>query len=94
MTFFAVLFAFDLLLALVAVYFFVAGLNDGSVSSFNLLLWLALLGGIAAILGGGLLLNAKGYRRHAIALLIGLAFPGFCLGLLFLLVLILQPRWN
>jgi len=94
MLLFRVLFGFDSLVALVALYFFIAGLIDGSVSSFNILLWLALLGGIAIVLGGSMLLNGKGHRGPASALLSVLAFPGFCFALFMLLVLILQPRWN
>ena len=78
----------------VAVYFFAIGLADGSVSSFNIVMWLALLAGIAAILGAGWFLNAKGQRGAAIAVLAIMALPGFLAGLFLLLVLLLQPRWN
>jgi hypothetical protein len=91
---FRILFGLDSLIALVALYFFVVGLVDGSVSSFNMILWLALLAGIATVLGGSMLLNGRGYRGPANALLSVLAFPGFCFALFLLLVLILQPRWN
>jgi hypothetical protein len=94
MIWFGILFGLDSIAALVAVYFFVAGLADGSVSSFNMLLWLAMLGGIGAVLGGSILLSRNGYRRRANALLLVLAIPGFAFGLLVLLVVILQPRWN
>ena len=80
--------------ALVALYFFFVGLGDGSVSSFNILLWLVLLGGIAAVLFGGWTLNAAGRRGAACALLAILAVPGALSGLFILSVLILQPRWN
>ena len=43
----------DLLVALVVVYFLAAGLADGSVSSFNMSLWLGLLAAVAAAVGGG-----------------------------------------
>ena len=94
MILFSILFGIDSIIAAVAFYFFVVGLTDGSVSSFNILLWLVLLGGIALILGSSLLLTRNGYRRRANALLLVLAFPGFAFGLLLLLALILQPRWN
>ena len=63
-------------------------------SSFNIGLWLALLGGIAAVLGGGWALNAKGQRRAALGVLAILALPGLLFGLFILMVLVLQPRWN
>lgn len=91
---FRILLGMNSLVALIAVYFFVVGLTDGSVSSFNMLLWLALLAGIAFILGGSVVLNSRGYSRWACALLSVLAVPGFCFALFMLLVLILQPRWN
>jgi hypothetical protein len=91
---FWILFAIDAAVALVALYFFVVGLNDGSVSSFNIHLWMAMLGGIAAVLGLGLFLNAKGYRRHANGVLMILAVPGIFSALFLLAMIILQPRWN
>jgi len=94
MLFFRILFGVDSLVTLIALYFFVVGLADGSVSSFNIHLWIALLAGIALILGGSMLLNSRGYRGRASALLSVLAFPGICFALFMLLVLILQPRWN
>jgi uncharacterized membrane protein YidH (DUF202 family) len=86
--------AIDAAAALVALYFFFVGLGDGSVSSFNIGLWLALLAGIAAILGGGWWLNANGQRRAAIGLLAILAVPAFLCGLLIVVMVVLQPRWN
>jgi hypothetical protein len=84
----------DLLVALVVVYFFVIGLADGSVSSFNMSLWLGLLAAVAAAVGGGWLLNANGRRGAAIAALSILAVPGILYGLFVLLIVIAQPRWN
>ena len=80
--------------ALVALYFFVVGLADGSVSSRNMALWLGLLGGIVAVMGGGLALNANGMRGAAIAVLALLAVPGFLAGLFILALIVFQPRWN
>jgi len=47
---FKILWGIDAVIALVFVYFFVVGLGDGSVSSFNMRLWLSTLftlGGVA-----------------------------------------------
>jgi hypothetical protein len=84
----------DLLVALVVVYFFVIGLADGSVSSFNMSLWLGLLAAVAAAVGGGWVLNANGRRGLAITLLSILALPGVIYALFVLLIMIAQPRWN
>ncbi len=92
--FFWIVFAIDAAAAAVALYFFFVGLGDGSVSAFNIVLWLALLGGIAAILGGGLGLHASGRRGAAIGVLAILGIPAFLYGLFILLLVILQPSWH
>jgi hypothetical protein len=94
MIFFGVLVAIDSLIAFIALYFFSIGLVDGSVSSFNIVLWLGILGGITAIMIGGLVSNAKGYRRLADGILMILALPGVLFGLFMLVLIISNPRWN
>ena len=94
MKLFWVLYGIDAVIALIVLFFFVAGLGDGSVSSFNILLWLVMLAGLAAILGGGWLLKSRGRPQLACGILSILAIPGLLFGLLFLAALILQPRWN
>ena len=94
MLLFRILFGIDVLAAAVIVYFFFVGLADGSVSSFNGGLWFAILAALAAIIGGGWLLNANGKRGPAIALLLVLAIPAVIFGLFMLLVIITNPRWN
>jgi hypothetical protein len=86
--------AVDALIALVGAYFFFAGLADGSVSSFNIGLWLAILIGLAGVLGGSLWLRQAGHRGFAIVVLLLLAVPGVLFVLFFLALLILHPRWN
>lgn len=92
--FFGILLAIDAIAALVILYFFLIGLADGSVSSFNMSLWLGILAAVAAILGGGLLLKAKGQRIAANLVLLILATPAALYGLFFLSIIIFQPRWN
>ena len=94
MKFFGILVAIDALIACIALYFFSIGLADGSVSSFNMTLWLGILGGIAAVIIGGLFFNAKGHRRLADVILLILALPGVLFGLFMLLLIISHPRWN
>jgi hypothetical protein len=92
--FYKILLAIDAMVAAVVVYFFVVGLGDGSISSFNIELWLTILVALAVVIGGGVLLNSSGYRRAANALLLVLATPA-CLYALFVLSLVIfQPRWN
>ena len=78
----------------IALYFFVTGIADGSVSSFNILLWLMMLVCLGSIVAGGYGLNAKGQRRTATALLAVLAIPGVLAALFILSVIVFQPRWN
>jgi hypothetical protein len=78
----------------VAVWFFVAGLADGSVSSFNAGLWALILLGTGGITVGSLLLKMAGRPGLGALLALILALPGLLAGLFILLILILQPRWN
>lgn len=84
----------DALAALVVFYFFFVGIADGSVSSFNGEMWFALLAGVAAVIGGGWALQAKGHRRAAAAVLMILAVPAVVYALFIALIVITQPRWN
>ncbi len=92
--FFWIVWGFDAFIAAVFLFFFFWGLADGTVSSFNIVLWLGILAGLAGILGGSLKLRSKGLTRAAWAVLSILAIPGLLGVLFFLAVLILQPRWN
>lgn len=82
------------LVAAVVVGFFLVGLGDGSVSSFNAGLWLGLLALTAGVLLGGTFLRARGRTAAAVAVLAILAVPGLLYGLFLLLILVTQPRWN
>ena len=78
----------------IAVTYFLIGLADGTVSSFNLGLWLLLLGGLGMVLWTGHLLRRSGRTGAAIAVLALVAVPGLFAGLLVLIVTVTQPRWN
>jgi len=91
---FWILWILDALVALGFVYFFMVGIGDGSVSSFNIVLWLGILGGLAAILGGALWLKHAKHIWPAIGLLLVLGIPAILSLLFFLVVLISNPRWN
>lgn len=79
---------------LVLAGFFVIGLVDGSVSSFNIALWLALLGVATASLWGGLRLRAAQRHLAATAVLAVTAVPAVLAAAFVLLLLVTQPRWN
>ncbi|MCB0563963.1 MAG: osmoprotectant transporter permease [Phaeodactylibacter sp.] len=92
MAFFWILWGFDACIALVALYFFFIGLGDGSVSSFNMGIWLIVLGGLAVILVGSLWLKGMGKLLLAKGLLGILAVPGLLYVLFMLLVIVSNPR--
>jgi hypothetical protein len=84
----------DALTALVALYFFVVGVADGSVSSFNIGIWTVLLLGLGAVVFGSLALRAAGRERWARALAVALALPALGIGLFFAVLIVTHPRWN
>jgi hypothetical protein len=91
---FWVLWAIDALISVIALFFFLVGVADGSVSSFNLGIWIVLLAALTAVVGGSLWLKAIGRRGLGTLLLLVLAVPGILLALFFLVLIISGPRWN
>lgn len=81
------LWSIDALVALIIIVFFLIGLSDGSVSSFNIVLWLVILIGLAAVLLGSYWLFMHQYPIVAQLLLASLAIPSLLYGLLMLLML-------
>ena len=94
MVLYRILLTIDAIVAAILLYFFFTGIEDGSVSSFNILLWLGLLGGAAAIIVAAYALKSKGRLMPANLLLLVPALPGLLFGLFILAALLLQPRWN
>lgn len=91
---FWVFLACSALTTLVAFGFFLVGLADGSVSAFNLALWIALLGVLVLSLWGGWLLFRRSRQVLALLVLSISALPGV-LGALFVgMLLLTNPHWN
>jgi hypothetical protein len=84
----------DVVAALIALAFFVLGIDDGTVSSFNMMLWIALLAGLAVIVFGSNALQARGQRGLAFILAAVLAVPLLLACLFFALLLVSGVRWN
>ncbi|MGE3625673.1 MAG: hypothetical protein AB7G34_04790 [Hyphomicrobiales bacterium] len=80
--------------ATVVVYLFITGLADGSVSSFNMGLWIGLLAAVAAVIGGGGVLRSKGRTGLASLVLAILAVPAALYGVLMLVLILTVDRWN
>jgi hypothetical protein len=91
---FRVLWWIDVIAAVVAVAFFFIGVADGSVSSFNIVLWTALLAGVAVVVFGSRGLNLKGRKWPAIGLAAVLALPALGFGLMILVFAVSGVRWN
>ncbi len=91
---FKILWGIDAVTAVVFIVFFIIGIGDGSVSSFNIMLWLLILSILAAVLIGSLCLQKAGRPRFGNALALALAVPSLLTGLFFLLLILLHPRWN
>jgi hypothetical protein len=92
--FFRILWGIDAVVALVIIYFFFVGIGDGSVSSFNMGLWLLILSALAIVLGGSLWLRRKQQPVLANLLLLVVAVPGVLYGLFVLLLVVTNPHWQ
>ncbi len=91
---FRVLFGIDGSIAAIVLFFLVYKLGGGSISASNTLLGVAILGGIAAILGVSALLRSRGNPRLANGVLLVLACVGLLFALFFLGLIVPQPRWS
>ena len=91
---FWLLLGLDILAASVAGYFFVEGLSDGTVSSFNIGEWIFLLAAPAAIIGGGVALHRTGYVKSGNLVLAVLAIPAFLAAAFMVIVIMSDARWN
>ncbi|GAB4036534.1 osmoprotectant transporter permease [Spirosoma gilvum] len=94
MIFFWILWGIDAIASLIILYFFFIGLADGSVSSFNMGLWLFILAGLGVIMVGSYWLQNHQYAGWAKILLAILAVPCLVYALFMLIILVTNPRWN
>jgi hypothetical protein len=88
------LWGIDAVIATVVLCFFFVGLADGSVSMFNIGLWIAILAPLSAVVGGSLWLRSAGRKGPATIVLLILAVPGILFALFFIVLLVTNPRWN
>jgi hypothetical protein len=78
----------------VCLYFFFVGLADGSVSSFNLVLWIGVVAATLGVTGGSLWLRKTSHPVLATVVAMLLGVPGLLAGLLLLILALSHPRWN
>jgi ABC-type dipeptide/oligopeptide/nickel transport system permease component len=91
---FKILWAADGLAVLAVLYFFLEGVRDGTVSSYNIFLWTAILAGLFAVMYGSLWLKKKNQKILSLLLLLVLAIPTFLYVLFILYALSSGMRWN
>jgi hypothetical protein len=91
---FRLLWWFDALVAAVVFGFFLLGLGNGTVSSFNAGIWTVMLLVTQGVLWGSRALYRAGQRKLATTLALLLALPGFVCVLFFGVLLLSDTRWN
>lgn len=91
---FRIVWAIDAVTGAIIIFFFFWGLADGSISTFNISIWVAILSALTAVLAGSLLLKAKGYKGLGMILLLVLAVPTVLSVFFLLLFVISGSQWN
>ncbi len=91
---FWIVWGIDALICAITAVFFLLGIADGSVSSFNIGLWIAIWAVLGVILGGGFGLKRLGYPVLGTLLLLVLAIPGLLSGLFLFLFVVTGSTWN
>jgi len=86
--------AIDALTSAIALFYFLVGFVDGSVSSFNIRIWIAILAALAVVMAGSLWLKAIGHTGLGTMLLLVLAVPAVFYALFLLGVIISESQWN
>jgi multisubunit Na+/H+ antiporter MnhF subunit len=91
---FRVLVTIDAFAAIVIGYFFVAGLADGSVSAFNIQLWIGILSVVSVIILAGAMLHRADQTAWANIVLAILALPATLYGVFIILFVLSGASWN
>ena len=91
---FKIFFSIDALICAIFIIFFFVGLADGSVSSFNIEIWVIILIVLAVIISGGLWIKNLGYPAAGIIILLVLAVPGLLYVVFMFLIFISDTSWN
>jgi hypothetical protein len=94
MLFFKILWVIDALISLIFLYFFVIGVQDGTVSAGNIGLWLIILSIFAGILFGSYWLRGHNYAMLANLVLLFPAVPAILYGIIILTGIFGHQRWN
>jgi hypothetical protein len=88
------LWGIDALICAIVAVFFILGVANGSVSSFNIGIWIAIWAALIGVLCGGLWLKVLGYPVWGAILLLILAIPGLLCGIFLVLLVTTNTTWN
>ena len=91
---FWVLWVIDALVGAITIFYFFVGLADGSVSSFNIGIWLVILAALTIVAAGSLWLKSIERQGLGVILLLALAVPAVLYALFLLIVIISGSKWN
>jgi hypothetical protein len=94
MIFFRIVWSIAVIVALVGVAFFFIGIADGTVSTFNIVLWVGVLAGLTVVVFGSRALASKGHVPAACVLSGALALPGLLYALFLIVAVTNGVRWN
>jgi hypothetical protein len=94
MIIYRILLAIDLAAAAILFFFFAWGLSDGTVSSFNMYIWVVMLAIPGLILWGGLHFGSRRQYLPAGAILSLLAAPCALATFGLVVLMIAQPNWH
>jgi hypothetical protein len=94
MIMFGMLFAINVAAAMVALAFFIIGLGDGTVTSFNILIWAAMLGVLFSMPWAAWGVRLRGRARLGTLLLLPVAVPAVAAGALILVMIAGSPDWR
>ncbi len=84
----------DAVICAIILAFFFLGLVNGTVSSFNIRIWIAMLATLASIMGGSLWLKMHGHPVCGTMLLLVVAIPGLLYGAFIVLLMVTKTSWN
>jgi hypothetical protein len=90
---FRVLWIIDLLASAAVLIFLIVGLIDGSVSSFNIGIWIGIMAALAVVLAGSHKLKVIGRLNLGVLLLLVIAIPAVIYLLFLLLFIMMEGQW-
>ena len=94
MLLFKILWGIDSLASAIIIYFFFVGLADGTVSPFNLGLWLAILLVIGGVMLGSIWLKSHQHPALSTIVLCIIAVPALLFGAFMLIAIFSGNKWN